>query len=412
MQWEPSNNAEVSTEICSQYGVLDHCYTATKQKSLPCTNTLAVSQASSEHSDMHITNSAEEPCPVCQNNEIELQQLSVETQKLKDTILALKSKNLALLSKCALFICNDKQVRLNTGLPNKAALNSLFNLLKVRAHRMRYWMGPKRMLTAGYKRNYIRTPTKSGPKRNLSCKDEFILTLMKLRLGLTNEFLSNLFGISAGTCSSIVNTWITFLACQLKCLVFWPDRNQIRGFMPKSLRQKYPSLRCTIDCSETFIERPRDLKLQACTWSDYKKHNTLKYLVAITPDGMISFISNAWGGRATDRYIVQKSGFLDLIEPYDLILADRGFTIREDLLFRNATLEIPPPSAGLQQMSRSNVIKTKKIANARIHVERAINRIKWFKILSSVLSVSLIPLFDKILIICAALCNLADPLVK
>jgi hypothetical protein len=71
--------------------------------------------------------------------------------------------------------------------------------------------------------------------------------------------------------------------------------------------------------------------------------------------------------------------FKGLIEPYDLILADRGFTIREDLLFRNATLEIPPPSAGLQQMSRSNILKTKKIANARIHVERAINRIKRFK---------------------------------
>lgn len=125
---------------------------------------------------------------------------------------------------------------------------------------------------------------------------------------------------------------------------------------------------------------------------------------------MISFVSNAWGGRATDRYIVQKSGFLDLIEPYDL--ADRGFTIREDLLFCNAILEIPPPSAGLQQMSRSNVLKTKKIANARIHVERAINRIKWFKILSLVLPLSLVPLFDKILVICAALSNLLDPLVK
>jgi len=72
-------------------------------------------------------------------------------------------------------------------------------------------------------------------------------------------------------------------------------------------------------------------------------------------------LSQAWGGRATDRHIVQNnSGFLDLIEPYDLVLADRGFTIREDLLFRHATLEIPPPSAGLTHMSRQNVFKTKK----------------------------------------------------
>ena len=49
------------------------------------------------------------------------------------------------------------------------------------------------------------------------------------------------------------------------------------------------------------------------------------------------------GRRTTDRYIVQHSGILDIIEPYDLVLADRGFTIREDLLFRHADLEIPPP---------------------------------------------------------------------
>jgi len=137
----------------------------------------------------------------------------------------------------------------------------------------------------------------------------------------------------------------------------------------------------------------------------------LKYLIGITPDGFISFISKAWGGRATDRYIVQKSGFLDLLEPYDLVLADRGFTIREDLLFRNCTLEIPPPTTGLKQMSRRSVLKTKAIANARIHVERVINRIKWFKILSTTLPLTFVPLFDDILIICAALSNLRKPLV-
>ena len=293
---------------------------------------------------------------------------------------------------CSAFISTDKKVRHNTGLPNKSTLNSLFGVLKPRAEQMRYWLGAKRSASRNYKRRFKRTPKKSGPPRSLSCKDEFVLTLMKLRLALTNEFMCDLFGISAGTCCSILNTWIKFLSRELSCLVFWPTKEQIESYMPQSLRKKYPQLRCTIDCSETFIDRPRDLKLQSSTWSDYKHHSTLKYLIAIAPDGLISFISNAWGGRTTDSYIVQKSGFLDLIELYNLILADRGFTIREDLLFKNATLEIPPPSAGLQQMSRGSVLKTKQVANARIHVERAINRIKWFKILKSVVPVSLVPL--------------------
>ena len=112
--------------------------------------------------------------------------------------------------------------------------------------------------------------------------------------------------------------------------------------MPASLRIKYPTLRCTLDCSETFIQRPRDLHLQTTTWSDYKHHKTLKYLVAIAPNGHISFVTAAWGGRASNRYIVQQCGILNLIDPGDIILADRGFTIPEDLLYRQASLVIPP----------------------------------------------------------------------
>jgi len=93
---------------------------------------------------------------------------------------------------------------------------------------------------------------------------------------------------------------------------------------------------------------------------------------------MISFLSKAWGDRASDQHITRESGFLDLLERTDLLMADRGFTIKEDLMVRGATPEIPPPSSGLEQMSKDKVVATKKIANARIHVERAIARMKVF----------------------------------
>ena len=77
---------------------------------------------------------------------------------------------------------------------------------------------------------------------------------------------------------------------------------------------KYKNLRCTIDCTEIFIEKPRNLHNQALTWSEYKRHNTVKVLVAIAPNGHISFLSDAWGGRATDVHITRESGFLNLID--------------------------------------------------------------------------------------------------
>lgn len=310
------------------------------------------------------------------------------------------------------FVKNDRATRLNTGLPNKACFDRLFCMLEQAASRLRYWQGAKRAIRSSkVKRHFSKSPRKFGPRRKLSLKSEFLLTLMKLRLGSTNEFLATTFAIMPSTCSAILHTWITFLGKFLKPLVFWPDKGIILSTMPPYLRAKYPKLRVIIDCSETPVERPHDLKLQAATWSEYKKSNTLKYLVGITPRGMISFISRAWGGRATDRYITQESGFLRLLERDDTVMADRGFPIQQDLLFVQASLVIPPPSAGLEQMCAQNVMKTKNIANARIHVERAINRLKWFNILECKLALNLLPLFDDILIICSALCNLHPPLM-
>ena len=35
--------------------------------------------------------------------------------------------------------------------------------------------------------------------------------------------------------------------------------------------------------------------------------NTAKYLISITPQGVISFVSNGWEDRVSDKYIVKNS---------------------------------------------------------------------------------------------------------
>ena len=115
--------------------------------------------------------------------------------------------------------------------------------------------------------------------------------------------------------------------------------------------------------------------------------------------------------RASDKHIVNNSGFLDLVEPQDTYVADKGFPIRQELLLRGADLVIPPPARGKVQSTGGDVKLTKKVANLRIHVERAIGRLKWFRILQNTLPITLVPLIDHIVIICAALCNLHNNLV-
>ena len=68
-------------------------------------------------------------------------------------------------------------------------------------------------------------------------------------------------------------------------------------------------------------------------------HNTAKYLISIAPNGMISFLSVGWRGRTSDKRIDNESGFLDLVDPGDVILADRGFTINSELLMSHAKFE-------------------------------------------------------------------------
>ena len=132
-----------------------------------------------------------------------------------------------------------------------------------------------------------------------------------------------------------------------------------------------------LDCAEVFIERPKSLINQACTWSEYKHHNTIKFLVGISPTGYITFLSDCYGGRASDRYIVKDSGFYDLLEREDMVMADRRFQIHEELLLRFCSLQVPPGARAKSQMTTDECKKKKDIANLRIQFERAINRIKF-----------------------------------
>ena len=51
--------------------------------------------------------------------------------------------------------------------------------------------------------------------------------------------------------------------------------------------------------------------------------------------GTVSFLSYCWGERVSDINITQLCNFLKVLDPGDVVLADRGFTLLKILLFRN-----------------------------------------------------------------------------
>ena len=80
---------------------------------------------------------------------------------------------------------------------------------------------------------------------------------------------------------------------RLRPLIHWPERTELKETMPVAFRKFFPKCVCILDCTEVFIERPSDLKARVQTWSNYKQHNTVKILIAITPQGSISSVSKA-----------------------------------------------------------------------------------------------------------------------
>ena len=111
--------------------------------------------------------------------------------------------------------------------------------------------------------------------------------------------------------------------------------------MPACFGDMYLTTRCIVDATKIFINMPANLSAQQLTFSSYKNHNTLKDLIRITPSGVISFVSDLYSGNISDKKLTQVSGLLNLLEPGDAIMADRGFTIG-DILPQGVTLNMPP----------------------------------------------------------------------
>ncbi|XP_065658475.1 uncharacterized protein LOC136082991 [Hydra vulgaris] len=143
----------------------------------------------------------------------------------------------------------------------------------------------------------------------LSHKEEFLMTLMRLRLGLLNEDIADRFDISKALCSNIFTTFFRIIAYILgNAIIVWLPSEVIKKNLTETfVKAKHHKCRVILDCFEIFIERPKSLYNQPVTWSDYKHYNTVKVLIGIAPNRYITFISECYGGRASDKFITSDS---------------------------------------------------------------------------------------------------------
>ncbi|XP_073670948.1 uncharacterized protein [Paramisgurnus dabryanus] len=260
-----------------------------------------------------------------------------------------------------------------------------------------------------------------GNLKKLSPFQLVLMTLMRLRLGLPIQLLGRLFQVHRTTASEAFHHTLSVMYSRLSPLVYWPSRESLLTSMPHQFVESFGKhVAAIVDCFEVFIEKPSNVLARAQTFSQYKHAYTMKYLIVITPQGVISFISEGWGGRASDKHITEESGFLNKLLPGDIVLADRGFNIRESVGMMCAEVKIPTFTRGRAQLEAKDVEETRAIAHLRIHVERVIGVVRnKFKFLHSTVPVNMllkcegenVMALDKIVTVCCALTNMCKSVV-
>ena len=109
--------------------------------------------------------------------------------------------------------------------------------------------------------------------------------------------------------------------------------------------------------------------------------------------------------------MVQASGFLDLLQPGDCVMADKGFNIQDLLALHDVRLIAPPIMAKNKVSARASTA-TRRVARARVHVERMIRKLKCYKILRGIIHLSLKVYITSIVNVCAALVNMQPSLIR
>ncbi|XP_002409986.3 uncharacterized protein LOC8025694 [Ixodes scapularis] len=242
--------------------------------------------------------------------------------------------------------------------------------------------------------------------------DQVLMTLMRLRLCLLYGDLARRFHIPVAQVGRVFRKLMNILAGIFSKVIAWLPKEEILATLPAQfIEGGYANTTAIIDCTEAPLQMPKRLFARGQSFSYYKGRNTVKFLITVAPSGVVKLVSCAYGGRASDKHIVDESGFVEYLSHNDHIMADKGFSLSTEMKEEGVKLNVPAFTRGRKQISEMEATVSRRISRLRIHVERAIGRIKTYRILKQPLAIHPKKIMNKIVQVCAGLCNLKGPLI-
>ncbi|XP_050697332.1 uncharacterized protein LOC126985881 isoform X2 [Eriocheir sinensis] len=259
--------------------------------------------------------------------------LDQECQALRNKCFALEEKRNKLSLAEEAFKGNDAKVKYFTGLPTFSVLMDTFS--------------------------FISDHLEDQPR--LTKFQQYVLTLMRLKHNSSALDLSYRFDVYSPIVSKVFHNVLDVCMTRLvPALVSWPESEYS---FPVALVNDFPKCAAIINCLEMTIVPAlagKEERREACI---SHKPRTMKYLIAVSPQGSLSYISKGWMGTYSDKHVAENCGILDKLGPEDEILADKGFnTATRVVLYGTALTE------GRKEMVTIKVGKTKMSTDVQSYV--------------------------------------------
>lgn len=104
--------------------------------------------------------------------------------------------------------------------------------------------------------------------------------------------------ISVSSCRQIYLSTLPLLSSILKNCIYWPTKDDILLNLPHCF-EHFRNVRVVLDCTQILIQKPYCLSCRIKLYSNYKSNYSIKFMIGVSPGGLITFVSKPYGGRSS-----------------------------------------------------------------------------------------------------------------